>query len=90
MSPDQPDPREAATAVLDRHLRSMAPEEDVDPAQLEAILRSGAPLLPVGEVRELVKKEKCEPSKKLAYKFIGEAFGKEMKPTGMNITCPRK
>ena len=44
----------------------------------------------MGELRELVKKEKCEPNKKLAYKFIGEAFGKEMKPTGMNIVCPRK
>jgi pilus assembly protein CpaF len=32
----------------------MAPEEDVDPARLEAVLRSGAPLLPVGDVRELV------------------------------------
>jgi hypothetical protein len=44
----------------------------------------------MGEVREKVKAAKCEPSKKLVYSFIGEFSGKEMKPTKMNITCPRK
>jgi hypothetical protein len=42
------------------------------------------------ELREKMKAEKCEPGKKLELQFIGEAFGKTMKPTSFTITCPRK
>jgi hypothetical protein len=44
-----------------------------------------------GEIREKVKAEKCEPGKKLAYQYVGEASpGKEGKPIAMNISCPKK
>ncbi|MFT3710202.1 MAG: hypothetical protein QM817_21455 [Archangium sp.] len=42
------------------------------------------------EIREKVKAEKCEPGKKLEFKFIGEALGKETKPTNLTVTCPKK
>ena len=41
------------------------------------------------ELREKVKAEKCEPGKKLEWKFVGESMGKEMKPTSLTITCPK-
>ena len=44
-----------------------------------------------GEIREKVKAAKCEPGKKLTYQYVSEsAPGKEGKPVGMNITCPKK
>src|SRR5256885_1721366 len=39
------------------------------------------------ELREKLKEAKCEGGKKLVYKFVGEALGKEMKPTPLTVTC---
>jgi hypothetical protein len=42
------------------------------------------------ELRAKVKREQCEPGKKLEYQFIGEALGKETRPTAFTVTCPGK
>jgi hypothetical protein len=42
------------------------------------------------ELRDKVKAEKCEPGKKLEYQFIGEALGKETRPSAFSVTCPGK
>lgn len=43
-----------------------------------------------GEIREKVKAARCESGKKLSYQYIGESSpGREGKPVGMNITCPK-
>jgi pilus assembly protein CpaF len=56
MWPEPPASATAAAAVVDRHLRDLAPDEALDPARLEEAVRSGAPLLPAGEVRALVSR----------------------------------
>ena len=50
----------------------------------------GSSIKCMGELREKVKAEKCAPGKKLDWKFVGEAMGKELKPTSLTITCPKK
>jgi len=44
----------------------------------------------LSEIREKVKAEKCAPGKELEWKFVGESMGKELKPSSLTITCPKK
>ncbi|MFT3710984.1 MAG: hypothetical protein QM817_25440 [Archangium sp.] len=43
------------------------------------------------EIREEIKKQRCESGKKLTFTYVGQGgTGKDLKPIQMNITCPRR